>query len=100
MLLSIFIFLTALACPVPDLELPNRNRTLMTYTCPNGTVYGASCTINCTHGYPLVGPSTIVCERDDTTSPITMFWDWPGPSAAKPECIGLSTKANNIATST
>ena len=63
----------------------------MVYSCPQGYVFGASCTLNCTHGYPLVGSDTITCERDDSTYPPTMSWDWEGPSAVKPECRGTST---------
>ena len=75
-------------CPMPDLEPANKTSTFMVYSCPDGYVFGAACRLNCTHGYPLIGSDTITCERDDSTYPPTMSWDWSGPSAVKPVCKG------------
>ncbi|KAK7477575.1 hypothetical protein BaRGS_00031180, partial [Batillaria attramentaria] len=80
------VTITTSVCEIPDLEQPNRTITLMIYDCPDGHVYGAACTLNCTHGYPLLGADTITCERDNTTYPPSLYWGWPDSSAAVPEC--------------
>ncbi|XP_070210750.1 uncharacterized protein [Littorina saxatilis] len=58
----------------------------MLENCPDGYVHGASCTLNCTHGYRLQGIDTVTCERDDSTHPPTMSWKWSGTDAVKPKC--------------
>ena len=83
-----FYFMPVAVCPMPDLEPANKTSTFMVYSCPDGYVFGAVCRLNCTHGYPLIGSDTITCERDDSTYPPTMSWDWSGPSAVKPVCEG------------
>ncbi|XP_070199321.1 sushi, von Willebrand factor type A, EGF and pentraxin domain-containing protein 1-like [Littorina saxatilis] len=83
---SFTVTVNTAVCPLPDLEPSNRLQKVMTYTCADGYVYGASCDLNCTYGYPLIGSDTIICQKDDATYPPTMFWDWAGPSAVKPEC--------------
>ncbi|XP_070184227.1 sushi, von Willebrand factor type A, EGF and pentraxin domain-containing protein 1-like isoform X2 [Littorina saxatilis] len=83
---SFTVTVMTLTCSSPDLELANRTRTLMTYNCSNGYVHGASCTLDCSHGYPLIGSTNITCERDDSTYPPTMEWEWPNPQLGKPAC--------------
>nr|UTK45904.1 sushi, HYR, ephrin receptor-like, and EGF domain-containing protein [Crepidula fornicata] len=80
------VTVTSSTCGAPDLELANRSRTIMTYECLDGYVYGASCTLGCSYGFPLVGASNITCESDVTTYPPTMTWTWPDPHLGKPEC--------------
>ncbi|KAK7099232.1 hypothetical protein V1264_003410 [Littorina saxatilis] len=75
-------------CPVPALQPQTTQGVRMLYDCPDGHVYGASCALNCTHGYPLVGSDTITCQRDDSTFPPTMTWYWAG-SAVPPECTNI-----------
>ncbi|KAK7466019.1 hypothetical protein BaRGS_00037420, partial [Batillaria attramentaria] len=80
------VTVTSRTCGFPDLEEPGRQRTLMVYECPDGYVHGASCTMNCSYGYPLLRGKPITCELDTSTPPSTMKWKWPGWPADKPEC--------------
>ncbi|KAK7477576.1 hypothetical protein BaRGS_00031181 [Batillaria attramentaria] len=81
---SFSVAVSVLSCGQPDLEATNQ--TLLTYSCLDGYVYGAMCTVNCTQGYRLVGEETITCNSDFNTHPPTPFWEWPGPYSGKPEC--------------
>ncbi|XP_076451135.1 uncharacterized protein LOC143287013 [Babylonia areolata] len=80
------VTVTSLVCDPPNLEAANRTRTLMTYTCPDGYVYGATCTLGCSHGFPLSGSSNITCEVNNQTYPPTTEWVWPEPHLGPPEC--------------
>ncbi|KAJ8300327.1 hypothetical protein KUTeg_021846 [Tegillarca granosa] len=45
------------------------------YTCPNNKfTYGSSCTLSCFGTYPLVGNSTIVCDKDENSYPTVGVW--------------------------
>ncbi|XP_076471616.1 uncharacterized protein LOC143301299 [Babylonia areolata] len=82
---SFSVTVSTLLCDQPDFE-QGKAQKRMTYNCPDGFVYGASCALNCSSGYPLVGDDTITCARNDQTYPPTMFWEWSGPSTVQPEC--------------
>ncbi|KAK7448538.1 hypothetical protein BaRGS_00040086 [Batillaria attramentaria] len=79
-----------LNCGAPDFEDGGRTPSVMLYDCPNGTVLGATCGLSCMQGYPMRGETTITCERDDSTYPPTMVWQWPGADLAmKPTCADV-----------
>ncbi|KAK7485590.1 hypothetical protein BaRGS_00023165, partial [Batillaria attramentaria] len=80
------VTVSTLSCDAPNLEPPGSNKRLMMYTCPDGHVYGATCTLACNYGYPLVGADTITCEQDNTTYPPTGLWKWTGTSKFPPVC--------------
>ena len=81
------LFQTALQCQSPDTD-PSLTTTAMEMTCPDGHVYGAVCTLSCTHGYRLHGHSSITCEKDNNTQPPAMSWKWLGSEAIQPQCKG------------
>ena len=55
-------------------------------TCPDRLVYGAECQFECDAGYPLIGPTSAVCERTLEENP-TGYWDW-GENMTSPFCEG------------
>ncbi|XP_076450356.1 sushi, von Willebrand factor type A, EGF and pentraxin domain-containing protein 1-like isoform X2 [Babylonia areolata] len=78
---------TALFCQAPiidSLVIP-ANHSLI-YTCNDGYVHGARCTLSCSQGYTLVGEGTITCARDYRTHPPAMGWEWFNGAAGKPQC--------------
>ncbi|KAK7466020.1 hypothetical protein BaRGS_00037421, partial [Batillaria attramentaria] len=81
------VTVTPLTCDAPNFDTTNSSGTQMIFDCPDGYVYGASCTLNCTQGYRLIGEEGITCKRDDSTHPPTMEWSWPGEApSGKPHC--------------
>ncbi|KAL8596366.1 hypothetical protein ACOMHN_066697 [Nucella lapillus] len=83
---SFTVTVQTLVCDKPDFE-KGKSRKWLTYACPDGYVYGASCTLNCSYSYPLQGPSQVACNKSDVTFPPRMAWTWEGSSAAPPQCI-------------
>ncbi|XP_019616495.1 PREDICTED: sushi, von Willebrand factor type A, EGF and pentraxin domain-containing protein 1-like [Branchiostoma belcheri] len=54
-------------------------------SCPNGYVYGSTCTFGCETGYPVIGPTSFSCERDYNSNEPVGYWDW-GFNRTKPFC--------------
>ncbi|KAK7466018.1 hypothetical protein BaRGS_00037419, partial [Batillaria attramentaria] len=71
------VTVTPLTCRDPRQEVePDTRVVINPPDCPDDHVHGASCTFTCSRSYPLIGPDTVTCERDDSTYPPTMAWKW------------------------
>ncbi|XP_070189505.1 P-selectin-like isoform X2 [Littorina saxatilis] len=81
------VTVAVLQCGEPDMQ-PTTDTGIhpMQDTCPDGYVYGASCTLNCTQGYRLQGRDIITCERDVSMHPPSMTWKWSGTHFVQPQC--------------
>ena len=64
------------------------NDSNMEYVCVGTTyTYGTECTLSCSDNLPLVGSDLIVCERDDSSSDLSVgAWNWE--LGEKPYCNG------------
>ncbi|XP_041379635.1 sushi, von Willebrand factor type A, EGF and pentraxin domain-containing protein 1-like [Gigantopelta aegis] len=65
-------------------ELPSFSDDNLMFDCTHGYRYGSQCTVSCKAGLPLNGTNTIVCEKDNSLSPVT-YWDLGG--GIPPYCI-------------
>ncbi|KAI0219191.1 hypothetical protein LSAT2_029212 [Lamellibrachia satsuma] len=54
----------------------------MNMSCPHKLTYGQACNFSCEHGYDMIGPDNVSCERNDST-PAVGFW-----SDEPPHCDG------------
>ena len=80
------VVVPVLQCPVPEVAIPDQPQ--LTFSCPDGHVHGARCTLNCTHGYSLLGEKAAVCERDYDTHPPAMRWEGDEGELRNTECVG------------
>ncbi|XP_019616633.1 PREDICTED: sushi, von Willebrand factor type A, EGF and pentraxin domain-containing protein 1-like, partial [Branchiostoma belcheri] len=76
---SFSVLVQVITCP------PIRYTLKAELSCPNGYVYGSSCSFGCETGYPVVGPTSFSCERNYSNSEPVGYWDW-GSSGSQPFC--------------
>ncbi|XP_078690659.1 uncharacterized protein LOC144921486 [Branchiostoma floridae x Branchiostoma belcheri] len=76
---SFSVIVQVITCP------PIRYTLKAELSCPNGYVYGSSCSFGCETGYPVVGPTSFSCERNFSNSEPAGYWDW-GSSGSQPFC--------------
>ncbi|XP_060063505.1 uncharacterized protein LOC132543964 [Ylistrum balloti] len=73
-----FVIVEKLLCDPPAIVDP-----FMKLTCPDGFIYGSSCSLSCKGSYPLIGNDKMYCDRNSTNSKFT-YWNWG--SGPKPYC--------------
>ncbi|WAQ94734.1 TSP2-like protein [Mya arenaria] len=81
----------AVTCPPPDLEKDGRD--IILYDCPNMYELGASCTLDCEGGYPLIGANTIRCVFD-IHKKARWHWDSFKPFCNETNCNKLREPLN------
>lgn len=77
-----FVF-SAIFCEEPVLK-----DKYIQFTCPSGYQYGFSCTLSCIGGFDLLGPSSMVCDSSNASSPVNnTVWNFQ-PQLQEPACNG------------
>ena len=77
LLLSIFLFFTAITCPALPTTPDNGNAP----SCSDSTNFGSSCNFTCSSGYALSSSNPVVCGGDGSSTNGT----W---SPTEPTCDG------------